>query len=81
MVARGGAQLPTFAEFQHACVVAKELTVRDVWGLMLTAIDGAMLCCFQLLILYTSVSKKSTVSQTSGSLLLFSTPFFMVYQP
>eukprot|EP00884_Botryococcus_braunii_P016429 jgi/Botrbrau1/346/Bobra.110_2s0005.1 len=39
-VARGGARLPTFQEFQHACVVAKELTVRDVWGLMLTAVDG-----------------------------------------
>lgn len=39
-VARAGASPPTFAEFQGACVVAKELTVRDVWGLILTAIDG-----------------------------------------
>jgi hypothetical protein len=39
-VARDGQPLPTFAEFTKACVVAKDMTVRDVWGLILTAVEG-----------------------------------------
>ena len=33
--------LPTWSEFRARVSAAKQLTVRDVWGLMLTSVPGA----------------------------------------
>ena len=37
---RGGEPLPTFAQLCGRVVASKKVTVRDVWGLMLTALPG-----------------------------------------
>ncbi len=44
-VMSGGAAepLPTWSEFRARVSAAKQLTVRDVWGLMLTSVPGARL--------------------------------------
>ena len=41
---RGGAAepLPTWAQFSARAAAAKKLTVRDVWGLMLTSLPGEL---------------------------------------
>ena len=48
---RAAEPLPTWAQFSARAVAAKKLTVRDVWGLMLTSLPGALhgLCCTPLL--------------------------------
>lgn len=35
--------LPQFAEFKTRLVLAKKMTVRDVWGLMLHSVRGEVL--------------------------------------
>lgn len=40
-VQQGGEPLPTFDQFQERGNSNKAMTVRDVWGLMLTAVPGA----------------------------------------
>ena len=40
-VQRGGEPLPTFAQLSQRVNANKKVTVRDVWGLMLTALPGA----------------------------------------
>lgn len=40
-VQRGGEPLPTFAQLCARVAASKKITVRDVWGLMLTAQPGA----------------------------------------
>jgi len=42
-VQRGGDALPTFQELCQRVNANKKITVRDVWGLMLTALPGEKL--------------------------------------
>lgn len=43
-VQRGGEALPTFAQLCQRVNANKKVTVRDVWGLMLTALPGVPPC-------------------------------------
>ena len=55
-VQQGGTPLPTLESFSETIRSAKKTTVRDAWGLMLTAVPGAVIMYHLIIYLWPNAS-------------------------